>query len=87
MGLHGFHLDAMLRACCIRKVRETPTTRRVPASGRPEDRTKAGAFEDMSTEKQPTAEEKPESKIEVIDLTDELMEYLSVVAQKLAASA
>jgi len=44
-------------------------------------------IEDMSTEKQPTAEEKPESKIEVIDLTDELMEQLSVVAQKLATSA
>jgi hypothetical protein len=34
MGLHGFHLDAMLGVCCIRKVRETPTTRRVPASRR-----------------------------------------------------
>ncbi len=44
-------------------------------------------IEDKSLEKNPTVEEKPESRIEVIDLTDELMEQLSVVAQKLAASA
>ena len=44
-------------------------------------------IEDKSLEKKPTVEEKPESKIEVIDLTDELMEQLSVVAQKLATSA
>jgi hypothetical protein len=41
-------------------------------------------IEDKSLEKKPTVEEKPESKIEVIDLTDELMEQLSVVARKLA---
>jgi len=34
MGLHGFHLDVMLGACRIRKVRENPTTRHVPASRR-----------------------------------------------------
>ena len=32
MGLHRFHLDVMLSACGIRKVRETGTTRYVPAS-------------------------------------------------------
>ena len=42
---------------------------------------------DQPIEKKPTVEEKPESKVEVIDLTDELMEQLSVVAQKLATSA
>ena len=44
-------------------------------------------IEDKSLEKKPIVEEKPVSKIEVIDLTDELMEQLSVVAQKLATSA
>ncbi len=45
-------------------------------------------IEDESLEKKkPSVEEKPESKIEVIDLTDELMGQLSVVAQKLATSA
>jgi hypothetical protein len=27
MGLHGFHLDVMIGACCIRKVRRNPATR------------------------------------------------------------
>jgi hypothetical protein len=44
-------------------------------------------IEDKSLEKKPTIEEKPESEVEVIDLTDELVEHLSVVAQKLAARA
>jgi hypothetical protein len=44
-------------------------------------------IEDKSLEKKPTVEAKPESKIEVIDLTDELMEQLSGVAQKFATSA
>ncbi|MGB7727416.1 MAG: hypothetical protein WBL50_05250 [Candidatus Acidiferrum sp.] len=43
-------------------------------------------IEDKNLEN-PSVEGKSESKIEVIDLTDELMEQLSVVAQKRAASA
>ncbi len=43
--------------------------------------------ENKSLENKSIAEEKSSSKVEVIDLTDELMEYLSVLAKKLAASA
>jgi hypothetical protein len=34
MGLHGVQVDAMLTACCARKVRKYSTTRRMPASRR-----------------------------------------------------
>ncbi len=55
-----------------------------------DEKTQTGSadFEDKSLEKNPAVEEKLESKkIEAIDLTEELMEQLSVVARKLATSA